>query len=605
MPIISLTRNPVAVAISSRPVNYSFPLTIYSNCSRSSDASTCSMTLSDYRISSFQFPVFEIKPNQAVGRSSANITCISKSSNLTATLMFDFWVVNPSFLEFKQNYVPRVADCKPFRLPSDMLSITFDGGMTDAMIKIDTSPNDEGEQILSRSSIGNRFTLESINNESVYFLPNILQKVGSSKNVSIPMSIVDVGGRLIRAAVSFTVDYTFCPLENKIPAIFSNGTAVIIPTLGISEAHNLSIWDLELVPSLEHGFLEFYCPDPLCGGPKWVNLMNDVGKFKYGWVHTNSIRWNPNGYSGVHFWGNFTSVLEFGGDKLHFKLEFGISDSEPLFEGLPLTQADSCTSYSITETGLRKTNSLQFGTFQTNSPERPICATFNVFGVKKWGSMTFSSPRLCQVQISAWVSGPSNTLLEGFEPLTFVGNNGDNGTIFNAVKIDLNCDGLNTPLTVKMPQARYPISPIPTTKEQIAILKYNEANGQVIYRAADAWSIDSEPGLVIEFSIQSSGIYIFGQLNKEKLQFPIASNEYIYVAKNTPNTYKLNEDELEIELKSGNDCQFALMRSRGVTPSFIKYKVLYTIYLNVKEEAKTQVTFTLRKRISNANAVWA
>ncbi|KAJ3313958.1 hypothetical protein HDV04_001264 [Boothiomyces sp. JEL0838] len=366
--------------------------------------------------------------------------------------------------------------------------------------------------------------------------------------------------------------------------------------LGLAESHGLSVWDTKwITPSVSAGRLEWYCPDQYCNGPGWQQFTS-VSTFPHSWFAINGIRWNPLGTQvGVNSTITITSVNQtVTQTPITVNIITSVSTTNPNTDSVPLPYQNSlfgnCQVVTLTQIGARITGSLPFGPFNPISPIRPICASITSSSTPtKVGDFVISSTTQLTVTISGSVILGSDLVLpKGFTVLTFTGLSSKIGQIYQAFYLKIDPSYTYQPVTVVLPQIKYPLKVPLQNTGQIAILRYNADTGLMSHIAAQSYINDNskQPLLSISASFPDSNYYIVGYMDYSSGILPIQPGQWIsYLTSYGTLKLKINTYNMVMLFSCDVNTRFAIMPAPNILWTPDGYTAVQTFALNFAKQS--------------------
>lgn len=333
----------------------------------------------------------------------------------------------------------------------------------------------------------------------------------------------------------------------------------------------------------------------------------------------NSLRWNPQTYTGSDFTTTFTSMDIFSNSATPISINvlFRIS-STAIAQTLAIpysTQNIICPLVTATSSGLKIAGSLPYGPFPLSSPIRPLCVqAITSSSITVLGDISFHTdfPGIVNIS-SAVILDASLVYPSGFTPITFTGAVSTMGQIYSAIQISLLPD-INLRLKIKMPQVTYPNGSGIHLVTDVAILKYDTTSGSFYTLSVDSWSMTSPSALLSISASLQSGIYIFGHIDRDAL---IAPYSLVTAAPVQPNTnvnfytslgiqaYSLQVDNLTVQVNGSKDSTIAIMKPSLLYPIPVGYNILYMIYISQNSLVGASKELSLRLAKPSKVGVWA
>lgn len=592
-PSISLIpTNGVVFSLGTTTLTRPFPYNIVSGCTPNTQNSvpTCSFSTNNANITSSASGIL-FPPTVALGQYSASVACSEGAFN--STTIFNYIVVFGRTFVSNMTAItpPTVPDCIPTVIDPSTLSFSDDGGVTASMIVIQAGISTKGDY-LAKANIGT-FNQIDVNNGSVYFQPSLISNVKSSRIASVPITALDPSANTITTSALYNVQYTYCPQTATSPIQltsnnFDPASTVLSDSLfSMVEPHGLSVWDISwAISSIPVGRYEWFCPDSACGGPGWIILLLPA-TIKQSWVLMNAIRWNPVGaVIGINYVSTWTSVKTYlNGLPLSTSFNMKVlSSATASLYSLPYYQSASCPIVTLGKNGIQASGLLPFGPFDVASPLRPLCFTVQTSstGVTR-SDISISTPTVSNVTISgAIILGPDFILPTGFIPLNFTGFSSKEGQLYQAIQVTSVPSSASYPITITLPQTTLDCDLLVKSINQISILKYNPANGQLSHIAPQAWIQDSLTTAVLRITavLPTSGYYIFGYMNFSAGNVvPVTSNALAdYLPSYGYLPARLDSGPLSMQFISSVATKFAVMRPVALQWSLDGFYLLDSYY---------------------------
>ncbi|KAJ3323115.1 hypothetical protein HDV06_002127 [Boothiomyces sp. JEL0866] len=463
------------------------------------------------------------------------------------------------------------------------------------------------------------FTQEDVDNSLVYVSPIILTKVGSFKTSTFPARGIDPAGTAVSVNLQFKIQYYYClnVISNTAYIVSYQQMPVIITAdnLGLIELHGLSVWDtLWAVPSVPTGRLEWYCPDQYCNGPSWQQL-GPLSSIPHSWFVTNAIRWNPLGSPiGVNSTIVLTSVNQtVTQSPISINLVLAVSTTNPNTDYIPLPYQNSsfgnCPVMTLTENGVTLSGSLPFGPFIPSSPIRPLCTSITSSSTPlKVGDVTISSATQLTVGISgAVILGADLKLPKGFTPITFTGLSSKIGIIHQAFYLKIDPSYTFQPITMVLPQIKYPLDTPIQSVGQIAVLRYDAATSLMSHVAAQSYIDDNneQPLLSITASFPDTNYYIVGYMDYTIGAIPAQPGQWInYLTSYGTMKLQINSFNMVLLFSCDANTKFAIMPAPAIPWTPDGYATIQTFSIIGGWNSGNKVSITLLAGVQNSNIFW-